>query len=1430
MLMAKRHREGRGHSVRRRVGAALAAVLLVASSVLNVVALAPRKAEATVPDSITVATVSAYPSGQMDGDGLNSHMFTDPSGTTLYCADCDAGTPVPGQTFTGRVAGGLVLDYILWYGHGGTGDAGWSQAATQCAVWEQMNQTGNGLNASGYHRLKQAWPEAKRLYDEAVANASETGPYAGTTWIYGEASKACQRMIGQTARTGSITIEKASANPSLSDGNASYSLEGAVFGVYSDAACANEVTRMTTDASGRASASDLALGTYWVRELSAPHGYAPSEEIYEASVGVVGVTVRVGELPQNDPLLLSLAKVDADSGEGSAQGGATLAGAEFTVRYYAGTYDAVDALPTEPTRTWVLKTDTGGQTSLANAQKDPATYYVGGDAFYTSSDGTATIPLGTVAVQETKAPTGYLLDSTVHLRQVNASGTAEHVSSEALPTVTEQVIRGGVRVQKVDFETGQNIAQGDASLAGTEVTIRNVSGKAVWVGGARYDDGADVLTLTLDASGYAESAPDALPFGTYEARESAVPEGYAPNERWRETFSVQQDGIVVALKTQLPDEVLRGGVSVPKLDRDLMAGTAQGDATLAGAELSVTNRSASAVYVDGVLYQPGDVVATITTNEGGVAASSADTLPYGTYELKETKAPEGYLVNEDWSQTFEVRQDGTVVNLASSAVDDAVARGGVRVRKTDAEWGTSSPQGDATLAGAEFQITNESARDVVVSGEKYAPGQVVATITTDESGAAATDGDALPFGTYSIRESDAPEGYLVNKEWSRTFEVRADGAVTDLTADADRTDDQVIRGGVSLRKVDRELVESQPLGGTTLEDATIEITNESTHAVRVNGTDIEPGSVVATFATDESGCASTAADALPYGTYRAREVQPPKGYLVNEDWSPTFQIRESGVIVDLTGSDQAVADQAIRGDLNLTKAEEGSQNRMARIPFSLTSLTTGESHVLVTDENGMLDTSSGWNSHAQDTNANDAALREDGTVDDVALNPAAGIWFSGRADRETTPDDTLGALPFDTYDLAELPCAANEGHRLVSTRVTITRHAVNLDLGTMDDEEIPVPEIGTELMYVGGKAVPADSQTTLTDKVSYQGLLPSETYTLEGELHLVSEDEDGQLTDEGVVSTASSEFSPVLSEGSTGMTFELDTTGMAGKRLVAFETLRDKDGTIVAEHKDLADEGQTVSVPSLVSELTADGSHEATTPDGTARLTERLSFAGLEPGITYMASSELHWRGTDESGSAVDLGPVTALDGTTVSAQASFVPTEASGTVELTYEFDGIELEGKTVVALSYVTRDGLLMACHADVAAEEQAVSFVERPEEPEEPEEPVTPEEPTPEPEPEPEPDPTPELTPEPEPMPNPEPEPEPGPEPTPEPAPEPEPQPEPAPEPEPPLPYTGEAASPALAALSAGVGAAALGSLAYLRSQRAHRLPRTPRKKRN
>ncbi len=120
-------------------------------------------------------------------------------------------------------------------------------------------------------------------------------------------------------------------------------------------------------------------------------------------------------------------------------------------------------------------------------------------------------------------------------------------------------------------------------------------------------------------------------------------------------------------------------------------------------------------------------------------------------------------------------------------------------------------------------------------------------------------------------------------------------------------------------------------------------------------------------------------------------------------------------------SDAAPHNQVKRGDLELVKARESDQHRLGNIPFRITSQTTGENHVFVTDINGEAKTEAAWNPHTQRTNANDAAVAADGTVDESKLDPEAGVWFGLTQEGwSVKPNDNLGALPYDTYQVDEL--------------------------------------------------------------------------------------------------------------------------------------------------------------------------------------------------------------------------------------------------------------------------------------------------------------------------------------------------------------------------------------------------------------------------
>lgn len=242
-----------------------------------------------------------------------------------------------------------------------------------------------------------------------------------------------------------------------------------------------------------------------------------------------------------------------------------------------------------------------------------------------------------------------------------------------------------------------------------------------------------------------------------------------------------------------------------------------------------------------------------------------------------------------------------------------------------------------------------------------------------------------------------------------------------------------------------------------------------------------------------------------------------------------------------------VAEQVYRSDIEFTKKADNGSAHLAGVPFKVTSLTTGESHIAVTDENGYFSSASSWNAHDSNTNANDWALTASDTIDSTKLDANAGFWFGnnsvldGNGTTSTSDavkaDNKLGALPFDTYSVEELRCSANEGYALINTTVTVTRDAKTIDLGTFDD---PEPEIHTTAYdasdsdhYVGVGTV------KISDKVEYSHLVAGKTYTVIGELHDAATGD--AVTVNGQAITAEKTFTAEDSAGSVTLDYAFDS-------------------------------------------------------------------------------------------------------------------------------------------------------------------------------------------------------------------------------------------------------------------------------------------------
>ena len=1046
-----------------------------------------------------------------------------------------------------------------------------------------------------------------------------------------------------------VTLTKTSADVSITQGNSAYSLAGATYNVYKGTSgTGSVVATFTTDEAGHATLSTpLEDGTYSVKEVTPPKGYKLDTKIYTFTIDGSDTSLSVEDEPGT--LTLKLKKKDSQTGS-TPQGNASLAGAVYQISYQKG----------GQTVTEELTSDASGNLGTLEG-----------------------LPLGTVTVKELTAPEGYRLDTQVHTYTVDGSQLTGDVYELEVTDLAEEVQRGALTIQKKDSQTGTT-PQGDASLEGITFEIVNESQTPVVVNGFTAAPGQVAMTITTNASGVATTGENALPYGDYTLREKSTNESMLKTFTEEISVTISEDGQL--LNYEAENDVVRGGIDIEKQDSQ-MGTTPQGNSSFANIDFEIINRSANPVVVNGTTYAVGDAVMTITTDENGHASTGNDALPYGTYEVRESATNESMLLT--WTgEIVQVRQNGH--SVAITAVND-VERGGLSVEKQDTITG-STPQGDANFQGITFEIINNSRNPVMVEGQKYQPGEVVKTLVTDSEGKASTADDLLPYGEYILHESATNESMLLTAP-DQTVLVEDDGIIYEFVMA-----DEVARGGVLVEKRDLESGLLTPLGGASLDGTLFEITNKSINAVYVNGALYQPGEVCATIEVVD-GIAQTDARALPYGTYQMVESKPGEGYLHTDQIVRSFQIRQDGQVVEYRDGDAAY-NQVIRGDLQFVKVGEGGESNMhrfANVAFKLTSQTTGETHMVVTDENGEVRTTTEWNPHSQNTNGND------GVEDESAWDDHNGTWFGlTTEDWMVDVQDELCALPYDQYTLEELPCAGNAGYELVKVpNITISRNNTVIELGTIDDQFEGVPEIGTTATVDGEHTAEPTGEVTIVDTVAYKNLKVGQTYKLNGVLMDKSTGEPLLVGEQQV--TAELEFTPDSPDGTVELTYTLDASAFAGKVVVVFEDLYQGE-TLVASHADLEDGGQTITFgqPEIGTTATINGEKTAQ-PAEQITITDTVEYSGLTIGQEYKLVGVLMDKSTGE--------PL-LIGEEQVTSEATFTPAETNGTIDVLFTFDATGLEGKDLVVFEKLFQGETEIASHEDLEDEGQTVTFVETPE----------------------------------------------------------------------------------------------------------------------
>ena len=671
---------------------------------------------------------------------------------TLEVGDTFSGTLGTSNTNPSTGVTNFTIDYIDGLLGGASGQI-INQLSVQClepghigltykTAYESGSKTYYPYNA----RVTDVQPDGRVTIQIDVPRY--INPYTGleaTGWSAGLGTVPYQRCgatwVIQTAPrniTVNVTLDKSNGNPAMTQGNAAcyaQDLSGAIYGVYSDAALTNEVGRITTDANGHGELNGIVVqrnAVLYTKELIAPRGFNLDSQVYRHAFTTNGETYNVQstDQPLNDPLRITLNKVSADGNV--VVNPASLEGAEFTIKYYAGQY-TTDTLPTTPTRTWILKTVQAASGNY-RAYLDNE-HFVSGDPFYLDG-GIPTLPLGTITVEETKAPEGYTLQNKMLSAggQEVANGIAlfnitednQHVAAVVGGneyTVVEGVVRGGLEIQKKDADTNENVGVATFQIVNKnnyDVVARNENGDVVATAAAGQ---TLPYTITTDANGYWKSNDAFLPAGDYELVEVSAPAGYYLNTNPK-PFEIKDNKTIVGIDYEDAKIV----IDVAKVDD-------HGN-NVSGAILQVIEKDT------------GNIVFAYTT--GNKPVDISEYVEGGKkYILRESEAPFGFEKFEDIE--FEVtgtRQHEQVI----MAVDHRKVFY-VSAIKVDAMDNSKK------LKGAELTLFKA---DGTVAVDK--DGNPCVGITDGEGVITWAVEYADDLGGYYVQETAAPEGYRINNE------------------------------------------------------------------------------------------------------------------------------------------------------------------------------------------------------------------------------------------------------------------------------------------------------------------------------------------------------------------------------------------------------------------------------------------------------------------------------------------------------------------------------------------------------------------------------------------------------------------------------------------------------------------------------------------
>ena len=1147
-------------------------------------------------------------------------------------------------------------------------------------------------------------------------------------------------------KNGYLKIHKSSANPEMTDKNSCYKFEGIRYGIFTDEACVNNLVVLTLDANGYSQPYELPEGTYYIREADAApgSGYQTNGTVYTVNV-TAGTTAdapvmcETTDVPLNDPLGIQINKINSD--------GTTtvdLSGAEYTITYYPKQYTSVAEIKADPdvkSTVWVIQTKKHSDGSYYASLRDECIVpnsNSAGAVFGKNHTGTYVIPLGTITVEETKAPAGFTKDgavvssaktgatisgtnnvylfqlvdenSAVYLKSGNALSTSLDDETAVTLTYAERQINGSPKMEKHDFELNKKAAMGGTSFEGISFEIYCLD-ESVIIGNDTYTKGQTITTVTSDAEGNIDVNMQ-FPIGHYAVREKAANNYYTMTTDQIHYFDVveYQGEAFIQYESDtnavtFMDRVVRGDLSFVKKNSDT-------DEALAYIPFRITNNTTGETH-----YILTDANGNFTSATGKTTNTNANDAVLSQYGDKDV--------------------------IPQSAVDSLAKDAGLWFGMGSEETMTSANDSYGAFVYGTYTIT-ELKTEATRSMKMY-----TSTFTID------TDGKVLDLGTVN----NVPMGIkttLVDVNGEHFTEPISSITLTDHVAyknlDTDKTytltGTLYVKEGDALTELMTETVDFTPSEKDGIQDVTF--TFDASALVGKSVVAFQELSVNGEFCAEHKDKDDENQTVTFPGIQTTARDNVTEDHVSNATDSITivdtvaYTGLKKGDTYTVTGTlmDAETGEAALDDDGNAITASKEftalSTDGNIDITFTFAGVSLagktfvafeqidhdGKKYAVHADINDKgqtvyipkihtkaLDANTGLNQVLADSNAT--------VVDTVTythllpgktyvmkgvLMTSAGnaMMVNGKtitASTEfvsTTPDGTVDvAFNFDASEIGGRKLVVYEYLELDGN--TVASHTDISDT----DQTIYVPKLRTTIFDSenGSHNSAADEDITLIDTVRYNGVEIGRRYTVVGTL-VDNETGNALLDDAGNKITASNEFVAEKTNGTIDVTFKFSGVCLAGKTTVAFEDMY-SEGKKVAVHAALRDEGQTEYFPLVHTTATSnDTKDHVVGANEKVTITDQVALKALKLGTEYTLSGTLMNAKT---------GKPIMVNGNTITARRTFTADAREMTIPLTYTLNASELAGTTTVVFETLYSDGALLAAHADLEDAEQTVYIPE-------------------------------------------------------------------------------------------------------------------------